>query len=58
MSVLLEQAEAMADEIIAIRRDLHQHPELGQDLPRTSRLVMDKLKEYGVDEVLNPVARR
>ncbi len=56
MSVLLEQAEAMADEIVAIRRDLHQHPELGQDLPRTSRLVMDKLKEYGVDEVLNPVS--
>ena len=56
MSVLLEQAEAMADEIVAIRRDLHQHPELGQDLSRTSRLVMEKLKEYGVDEVLNPVS--
>lgn len=56
MSVLLEQAEAMADEIIEIRRDIHRHPELGQELPRTSQLVTDKLKEFGVDEVLHPVS--
>ena len=56
MSVILNQANEISDEIIAIRRDIHQHPELGTNLPRTSKIVMDKLKEYGVDEVLNPVS--
>ena len=56
MSVILNQANEISDEIIAIRRDIHQHPELGTNLPRTSKIEMDKLKEYGVDEVLNPVS--
>jgi len=31
----------------AFRRDLHQHPELGFEEHRTSRLVADKLREFG-----------
>ena len=31
-------------EITAWRRDLHEHPELQYDLPRTSGIVADKLR--------------
>ncbi len=35
-------------EIIAIRRDIHQHPELGFDVHRTAGLVAKKMTEYGL----------
>lgn len=34
--------------MVAIRRDLHQHPEIGFDLPRTSSLVASELKKLGL----------
>ncbi len=40
-----------ADELTAIRRDLHAHPELGFQEYRTSGIVLGLLKKYGVDEV-------
>jgi len=42
---------AYADDLTAIRRDLHAHPELGFEEVRTSGVVADKLREYGVDEI-------
>ncbi|MGJ8595157.1 M20 aminoacylase family protein [Sulfitobacter sp.] len=39
------------DEMLAIFRDLHAHPEIGFTEERTSALVAEKLREYGVDEV-------
>ena len=39
------------DELTAIFRDLHAHPELGFEEVRTAGIVADKLREYGVDEV-------
>ena len=39
------------DEMTAIFRDLHQHPEIGFTETRTSGIVAQKLREYGVDEV-------
>lgn len=39
------------DELNAIFRDLHAHPEIGFTETRTSIVVADKLHEYGVDEV-------
>lgn len=41
--------------VIACRRDIHQHPELGNREIRTSKLVVDKLKSLGV-EVKTPIA--
>ncbi|HEX7193042.1 MAG TPA: amidohydrolase, partial [Thermoanaerobaculia bacterium] len=41
--------------VIACRRDIHQHPELGNREFRTSKLVADKLKSLGI-EVKTPVA--
>ena len=34
-----------------IYKDLHSHPELGFEEERTSKIVQEKLKEYGVDEI-------
>lgn len=41
-------------EMAAIREDLHRHPELSFKEFRTSALIVEKLKEYGVDEVTQP----
>ncbi|MEP1768037.1 MAG: M20 aminoacylase family protein [Sulfitobacter sp.] len=39
------------EELNAIFRDLHAHPEIGFTETRTSAIVAEKLREYGVDEV-------
>ncbi len=41
--------------VIACRRDIHQHPELGNRETRTSKLVADRLRALGI-EVTTPVA--
>ncbi len=38
-----------ADELTAIRRDLHQHPELGFQEVRTSGIVAEKLRGWGIE---------
>ena len=50
MSVLpiIGAAEA---ELKAIYADLHAYPEIGFEESRTSTIIVEKLKEYGVDEV-------
>ena len=50
MNILPTIAESK-DELEAIFRDLHAHPEIGFTEVRTSGIVADKLREYGVDEV-------
>lgn len=40
-----------ANELTAIFKDLHAHPEIGFQETRTSGIVAQKLKDYGVDEV-------
>lgn len=39
------------EELTAIRQDLHQHPELQYDLPRTSAKVMEHLKSFGISDI-------
>ena len=48
---LLKAVEEMMPEIIEIRRDIHKHPEIGRKEFRTTALIKEKLKEYGVDEI-------
>ncbi len=48
-------AKQVEPSVIACRRDIHQHPELGNRETRTSKLVIDKLKALGI-EVKAPVA--
>lgn len=45
------------EEITAWRRDIHAHPELLFDVHRTAALVEEKLKEFGVDEVVSGIGR-
>src|ERR1700744_3412061 len=45
----IERIEGYADELTAIRRDLHAHPEIGFEEVRTSGIVADKLKAWGIE---------
>ena len=50
MSVATEHfTGAAVDELIAVRRDLHQHPELGFEEVRTSGVVADTLRALGLE---------
>src|SRR2546430_2038257 len=50
-----ESARRVEPTVIECRRDIHQHPELGNREFRTSKLVADKLRQLGI-EVRTPVA--
>ncbi len=54
---LLPRIIAAHDELTAIRRDLHAHPEIGFQEVRTAALVAEKLRSWGVDEVVTGVGR-
>jgi metal-dependent amidase/aminoacylase/carboxypeptidase family protein len=41
--------EAVLPEVVAIRRDIHAHPELGREERRTSALVAQKRLEWGIE---------
>lgn len=43
----LKRANELYEETVENRRYLHQNPEIGMDLPKTSAFIMDKLKEMG-----------
>jgi amidohydrolase len=47
----LSAAEALYDEIVAVRRDLHMHPELGFQEVRTARIVAEKLGALGYEVI-------
>jgi amidohydrolase len=49
MNKFMEQAQAIKDEIISFRRTIHENPEVGEHLPKTTAFVMDKLRELGYD---------
>jgi amidohydrolase len=46
---------ALEPQLIAWRRDLHEHPELGNREVRTARLVAEHLRALGLDEVRTEV---
>jgi len=41
---LLDEAGAQLDDVVALRRRIHLHPELGLDLPETQAAVLDALE--------------
>ncbi len=50
-------AEALRPKLIETRRDFHMHPELSNREDRTARVVADRLRALGFDEVKTNVAR-
>jgi amidohydrolase len=45
----IDLIDSFADELTSIRRDIHAHPEIGFEETRTSALVAEKLKGWGVE---------
>ena len=45
----IDRIDGYAEELTAIRRDLHAHPEIGFEEVRTSGIVADKLKGWGIE---------
>jgi amidohydrolase len=52
-----QAAHALTGELVATRRDLHQHPELSNREERTAQVVANRLRRLGLDEVRTNVAR-
>jgi amidohydrolase len=48
MNEILHEMEAYRDELVAIRRDLHAHPETGFEETRTAGIVAGKLRDWGI----------
>src|SRR3712207_9347706 len=46
---ILDRISGYADELVAIRRDLHAHPELGLQEERTSDVVAGLLAGWGIE---------
>ncbi len=46
---LLDTARALLPDVVDLRRRLHQHPELGLELPRTQSAVLDALEGLGLE---------
>ncbi|HEY0183492.1 MAG TPA: M20 aminoacylase family protein [Rhodopila sp.] len=53
---LLTELKAYEPELIAIRRDIHRHPEVGFEETRTAALVAERLRAWGLD-VTEGIAR-
>ena len=54
---IVNRIAGLHEEATAWRRDFHQHPELQFDLPRTSAIVAQRLREFGCDEVVTGIGR-
>ena len=54
---VLNRIAAYAEEMKGWRHHLHQNPELSYDLPNTAAFVADRLREIGVDEVHEGIAK-
>ena len=48
---ILPEIEKISEDLTSFYKDLHQHPELGFEEIRTSKIVQQKLSEFGVDEL-------
>jgi hippurate hydrolase len=46
---LREDAQALAPDLIQLRRELHRHPEVGLHLPLTQRIVLKALEGVGLE---------
>src|SRR5262249_18903565 len=54
---IAQAAEALRPKLIETRRDFHMHPELSNREERTARVVAEKLRALGFDEMKTNVAK-
>src|SRR5437763_5090967 len=45
----IEHIQGYADELVALRRDFHAHPEIGFEEERTSGIVAERLAFWGIE---------
>ena len=50
---LLDEARSLQPQTVALRREIHRHPELGLDLPRTRETVLDSLAGLDLELALS-----
>ena len=50
---LLEQAGQLLDDTVALRREIHKHPELGLDLPQTKAATLKALEGIDLDYAMS-----
>src|SRR2546428_13999681 len=48
---IVNRVADLQPDIQALRREIHEHPELLYDVHRTAAFVADRLREFGCDEV-------
>ncbi len=54
---IINRIADLHDEVTAWRRDIHENPELLFDVHRTAGVVAEKLREFGVDEVVEGIGQ-
>ncbi len=54
---ILPEIEKISEDLTSIYKELHQHPELGFEEIRTSKIVQQKLSEFGVDELHSKIGK-
>ena len=54
---ILPEISVNSNYLEEIYKDLHSHPELGFEEERTSKIVQEKLKEFGVDEIHTEIGK-
>ncbi len=54
---ILPEIDKISNELTNIFKDLHEHPELGFEEIRTSKIVQEKLQEFGVDEIHKEIGK-
>jgi amidohydrolase len=54
---VLNRVADLSAEVAEWRRDIHRNPELDFDVHRTARIVADKLRAFGCDEVVEGIGR-
>jgi len=47
-AILRSEAEALQADIVGLRRQIHRHPELGLQLPRTQATILEALRGLGL----------
>ncbi|NUS52652.1 MAG: amidohydrolase [Nocardioidaceae bacterium] len=54
LTIAVDTVDALADDLVALRRDLHAHPELAWQEQRTTALVAERLEKAGLGVTLLP----